>query len=80
MTTTETQLRDIVAGLGDFGPDFDSKAHFFHDLAVASAKALELLMTIEDTFSVMVPDDDFNDVINLDQLIVLVDRLQKEAG
>jgi len=80
MTTTENQLREIVSGLGDFGPDFDSKAHFFHDLEVASARALELLMSIEDTFSVMVPDDDFNEVINLEQLIALVERLKQEAG
>ena len=80
MTTTENQLREIVSNLGDFGPDFDSKAHFFHDLEVASARALELLMTIEDTFAVMVPDDDFNEVINLEQLVDLVDRLKQEAG
>ena len=75
MNTTEQKIRTIVAGLGDVTVDFDSKAHFFRDLGVESTKALELLFELEDTFGVAMPDEDYNEVQNLDQLVVLIDKL-----
>lgn len=79
MSETEKKLRDIVASLGDFSPDFDPKAHFFRDLGVESTKALELLFEIEDSFEISLPDDEYNDVQDLNDMIVLVDKLIAEG-
>ncbi|MBW2733135.1 MAG: acyl carrier protein [Deltaproteobacteria bacterium] len=79
MNDTEKKIRDIVAAMGNIGPDFDSKAHFFRDLGVESVKAIELLFELEDVFGIGLPDEDYNDVRNLDELVVLVDKLQAEA-
>jgi acyl carrier protein len=75
MSDTEKKIRDIVAELGGIGPDFDNKAHFFRDLGLESTKALELLFQLEDTFEVQMPDDEYNEIQNLDEMIVLVDKL-----
>lgn len=79
MSDTEKKLREIVAGLGGFDADFDRKAHFFRDLGVESTKALELLFDLEDTFQISLPDEEYNEVQHLDDLIGLIDKLVAEA-
>lgn len=76
MNETESKVREIVATLGDFSRDFDSKAHFFRDLGMESAKAVELLFELEDSFEVSMPDDEYNEVQNLDELVALIDKLK----
>ena len=43
-----------------------------------STKALELLFSIEDEFSIALPDEEYNSVQNLDELVMLVKRLVAE--
>ena len=74
----EAKLRSIVASLGGFDSSFDAKAHFFRDLGVESTKALELLFEIEDTFGIAMPDEEYNAVENLEQLVALIGRLSAE--
>jgi acyl carrier protein len=76
MQEVEQQLREIVARLGRFAADFDPKAHFFRDLGVESVKALELLLEIEDSFQIALPDEEYNAVQNLDELVALIGKLK----
>ena len=79
MSDTESKMRAIVAELGNIAEDFDPTAHFFRDLGLESTKALELLFQIEDTFEISMPDEDYNEVEHLNQLVALIDRLKAEA-
>ncbi|MCK5796750.1 MAG: acyl carrier protein [Deltaproteobacteria bacterium] len=79
MSDTEQKMRAIVAELGKIAPDFDSKAHFFRDLGLESTKALELLFEIEDAFGIAMPDEDYNEVEDLNQLVALIDKLRAEG-
>lgn len=79
MSDTEQKMRAIVAELGNVPEDFDSKAHFFRDLGMESTKALELLFQIEDTFEISMPDEEYNEVQHLEQMVALIDKLKAEG-
>jgi acyl carrier protein len=79
MSDTEQKMRVIVAELGGISEDFDGKAHFFRDLGLESTKALELLFQIEDAFEIAMPDDEYNQVQHLEQLVALIDKLKAEG-
>lgn len=86
MGTSNAQLRDglrrMVAEIGEIPADFDPHLNLYLDLGVPSAKAMQLLMELEDRYGVRVPDDEFVEATSLDSLAAMMERLvsAQESG
>jgi acyl carrier protein len=74
MSKTEIQfkLREMLANLGEFGVDFDANADLYADLGMASVKAMQLLIELEDGFGITISDEDFVEATTLERLTELV--------
>jgi acyl carrier protein len=73
----EKTLRNIVAKIAEVPADFDAKASFREKLGVDSVRALEIVFEIEKTFGVVVPEDGYAKVKCFDNLLTLVQSIQK---
>ncbi len=73
----EKMLRNIVAKIAEVPADFDAKASFREKLGVDSVRALEIVFEIEKTFGVVVPEDGYAKVKCFDNLLTLVQSIQK---
>jgi len=78
MQELEPQLRQMMVELCALQPDFNRTADFYLDLAVPSVKAMELLMELEERFSVSVPDDDFVEARSLERLSGMMQGLLEQ--
>jgi len=73
-----TQVADIVTRVGKvdgLDPDPD-----IFEAGVASLASLELLVELEGTFDVSIPDDDFVQARTIRALAAMVERLRSEAA
>lgn len=69
------QVRDIVCRVGKIeaiGADDD-----FYDVGCSSVRALELLLELENTYEVSIPDDEFISARTPRALHALIARLRK---
>jgi acyl carrier protein len=74
----EHRIRAIATRLakgGDAGT-VSGDADLFREVGIASSAALELLLSLEDEFSIQVPDADFNEARTVNALVALVARLE----
>ena len=76
MEALKTELRQILIDLAHLPPDFDENANLYNDLGVASIQAMELLMVLEERYSIRVPDEEFIEAGSLDSLATLIHRLK----
>ena len=76
----EAQIREAVALQGGFEPDFPAEADFYADLGMASVKAMQLLVELEDQFGVRIPDEEFVQATSLEALTALIAGLKDSAG
>jgi len=73
----EQTLRNIVAKIAEIPPDFDPQASFRDKLGVDSVRALEIVFEIEKTLGVVVPEDGYARVRCFDNLLTLVQSIQR---
>lgn len=74
----ETKVRTIVARLAKMEQPgaIPGEANVYDELGVKSSAALELLLSLEETFGVTIRDDAFNDARTINALIRLVEGSQ----
>ena len=65
----------MIASVGGLASDFDAQADIYSDLGMASVKAMQLLMELEDRFGVSIPDEDFVQATTLSSVHGLISRL-----
>lgn len=66
--------------MGSLPGDFSAQADFYSDLGMASVKAMQLLLEIEDKFGISMQDDEFVQATNLESLVRLVDVYLGQKG
>ena len=73
----EEKVRDIVARVaGASDPaTLGSEADIFGDIGIQSTAALDLLLSLEEEFSVSIPDDAFAEARTIASLAKLVEEL-----
>lgn len=76
METLTSDLRQLLMELATLPEGFDERADLYNELGVASIKAMELLMELEDRFQVSVPDEEFIQATSLQKLAELIQRLK----
>jgi len=76
LETLKSELRQLLMELASLPEGFDENADFYSELGMASVKAMELLMTLEERYEVHVPDDKFIEATSLDRLAVMIGGLK----
>lgn len=71
----ENEIRTLISNVGGLAPNFDAQADLYSDLGMASVKAMQLLMELEDRFGVSIPDEDFVQATTLSSVHGLISRL-----
>jgi acyl carrier protein len=72
----KSALRQMLIDLASLPEGFDENADLYSDLGVASMKAMELLVEIEDRFGVSVPDEEFIQATSLESLAAMIQKLK----
>jgi acyl carrier protein len=73
----EQTLRNIVAKIAEVPPDFAADASFREQLNVDSVRALEIVFEIEKTLAITVPEDRYDQVKTLNDLVSLVASIKR---
>ena len=76
LRTSKSDLRQLLMELAALSEGFDENADLYTELGVASMKAMELLMELEDRFQVSVPDEEFIQATSLQGLAEMIQRLK----
>jgi acyl carrier protein len=76
LETLKDELRQLLTEVASLPAGFDEKADLYSDLGVASIKAMELLMALEDRYGVSVPDEEFIEATSLDRLDTMMRKLK----
>ena len=76
METLKSELRQLLTELASLPEGFDETADLYGDLGVASIKAMELLMVLEERYGVRVPDEEFIEATSLERLTVMMAGLK----
>jgi acyl carrier protein len=72
--STEKRVRAVVAKVGRLEGEFDGEADIFRDLGVKSVAALDLLLSLEEEFSIAISDEAFGDARTVSALVALVEK------
>jgi acyl carrier protein len=71
-----SDIRRLLAELSSIPMDTDENADLYRDLGMPSVKAMELLLRLEETFNVSVPDDSFVEATSIRKLTDMIAGLQ----
>ncbi len=72
----EQRVRNVVKRVAKLAnADFSADADLFRELGVESVAALELLVSLEEEFSIEIPDAAFNDARTVRALVTVVEGL-----
>nr|YP_010337728.1 acyl carrier protein [Sahlingia subintegra]UNJ17313.1 acyl carrier protein [Sahlingia subintegra] len=75
------KVKEIVAEqLGVDIVDVTDKANFVDDLGADSLDTVELVMALEDAFSVDIPDEEAENISTLDEVVKYIEELLKTAA
>jgi acyl carrier protein len=71
------RVRTVVARVAKLGSGeaLDAEADLFREVGVESTAALDLLLSLEEEFSISIPDDQFGDARTLRALTELAEKL-----
>jgi len=72
----DRNIRQLLAELSSIPMETDQNADLYRDLGMPSVKAMELLMRLEETFNVTVPDDSFVEATTIRKLTDLIAGLR----
>jgi acyl carrier protein len=76
LETLKSDLRQLLTELASLPEGFDEKADLYSDLGMASMKAMELLMILEERYEVKVPDEEFIEATSLERLARMMQGLK----
>ena len=76
LDTLKNDLRQLLTHLGSLPEGFDERADLYSDLGMASIKAMELLMALEERYGISVPDEEFIEATSLERLTGMMLKLQ----
>ena len=76
MEGLKSELRQLLTELAHLPEGFDEKADIYGDLGMASLKAMELLMDLEERYGISVPDEEFIEATSLERLAAMIQRLK----
>jgi acyl carrier protein len=79
LETLKSELRQLVTEVASLPEAFDENADFYSDLGVASIKAMELLMALEERYRVRVPDEEFIEATSLERLAEMMQGLTHQT-
>ncbi len=71
----EQRVKKVVAEQLDVSGDVDNNASFVDDLGADSLDTVELVMSLEDEFECEIPDDQAENITNVQQAIDYVSSL-----
>nr|QUE28112.1 AcpP [Sahlingia subintegra] len=75
------KVKEIVAEqLGVDIVEVTDKANFSEDLGADSLDTVELVMALEDAFSVDIPDEEAENISTLDEVVKYIEELLKTAA
>jgi len=69
------RVRAVVGRVGHLEGNFADDADIFRDLGVKSVAALDLLLSLEEEFSVAISDESFGDARSVSALARLIESL-----
>jgi acyl carrier protein len=72
----KSELRQLLTEVAALPAGFDEKADLYSDLGMASMKALEFLMALEEHYGVRVPDEQFIEATSLERLAEMMQKLK----
>lgn len=78
METLKGELRQLLTEVASLPEGFDEKADLYNDLGMASMKAMEFLMALEERYGVRVPDEEFIEATSLERLAEMMRGLKNE--
>jgi acyl carrier protein len=76
LETLKGELRQLLTEVASLPEGFDDKADLYSQLGMASIKAMELLVVLEERYGVSVPDEEFIQATSLDRLAVMMWKLR----
>jgi acyl carrier protein len=76
LETLKGELRQVLTEVASLPEGFDEKADLYSVLGMASIKAMELLVVLEERYGVSVPDEEFIQATSLDRLTELMRKLR----
>ena len=76
MQVVNNSIRLLLADLSSIPLDTDENADLYRDLGMPSVKAMELLLRLEESFNVSVPDDSFVEATSIRKLTDMIVGLQ----
>jgi acyl carrier protein len=71
----EERVRTLLTRVAKVATNANGDADLFRELGVKSGIALELLLSLEDEFSVAIPDEAFGEARSVKQVVELVSSL-----
>jgi acyl carrier protein len=76
LETLKSELRQMLTDLASLPQGFDENADLYRDLGMTSMKAMELLMALEERYTVRVPDEEFIEATSLERLATMMQALK----
>ncbi len=76
LETLKGELRQLLTEVASLPQGFNEKADLYRDLGMASIKAMELLVVLEERYGVSVPDEEFIQATSLDRLAEMMSKLK----
>jgi acyl carrier protein len=79
MEQTESTIRKMIAEIAGIALDSPSEEDLYLDLGVASVHAMQLLIGLEKSFGLSIPDDDFIAATTISKLVEMIDSLNRQV-
>ena len=76
MATTEERVVDVISQQLGIEPERISRNSRFEDFSVDSLDRVEVIMELEEEFDINIPDDDFEKIEDVGQIIDYVEEHQ----
>lgn len=75
----KNKILDIFRNFGIESTALTDEAHFVRDLGLDSLDMVDLIMQLEQTFGIAIPDEDYPKITNLKSLIAYLEEHQNVA-
>jgi acyl carrier protein len=72
----QTGVKSIIEPFLKNGKDLNLEKDLYEDLGVESVNAIQILLSLEDTFGISIDDNDFIQARSTQQIIELVQKLK----
>lgn len=76
----KNKILNIFKNFGIESSAITDEAHFVRDLGLDSLDLVDLMMQLEQTFSISIPDEDYAKITNLKSLITYLEEQQSVAA